>query len=119
MTRWAIGIEPLFPGTSLGDCVPEDHPVRVFHDVLSSVDWSPWEHHYCRVAGQPAIPPMIVAGVILYGLSLGIRSSRRLEYACNNSVDFMWLAAAMIQGPGAGSAPFERKVFGGDKAPLS
>ena len=29
------------------------------------------------------------------------------------------LAAAMIQGPGEGSAPIERKVFGGDKAPLS
>jgi transposase len=77
--------------TTLGDCVSEDHPVRVFHDVLRSVDWSPWERHYCQVAGQPPIPPMIVAGAILYGLSLGIRSSRRLEYACKNSVDFMWL----------------------------
>lgn len=77
--------------TTLGDCVPEDHPVRVFHDVLGSVDWSSWEQHYCQVAGQPAIPPMIMAGAILYGLSLGIRSSRRLEYACSNSVDFMWL----------------------------
>jgi len=77
--------------TTLGDCVPQDHPVRVFDDVLSSVDWSGWERHYCQVAGQPAIPPMVVAGAILYGLSLGIRSSRRLEYVCNNSVDFMWL----------------------------
>jgi len=30
--------------------------------------------------------------VLLYGLSHGIRSSRRLEWACGNAVDFIWLA---------------------------
>jgi hypothetical protein len=34
---------------------------------------------------------MIVAGAILYGVSHGIRSSRRLEWACSNAVDFIWL----------------------------
>lgn len=77
--------------TTLGDCVPSDHPVRVFQEILATLDWSGWERHYCQVAGQPAIPPMIVAGAILYGLSQGIRSSRRLEWACGNAVDFMWL----------------------------
>ena len=167
--------------TTLGDCVPEDHPVRVFHDVLSSVDWSPWERHYCRVAGQPAIPPMIVAGVIKRrqaALEKALEKARATEarrprkeetkkkekavkvpvadpdavikqvmglrrfllrgvdkvrtewrWACTafnlqKLVRYLGalrarLAAAMIQGPGAGSAPFERKVFGGDKAPLS
>ena len=33
----------------------------------------------------------IMAGAILYGLTHGIRSSRRLEWACGNAVDFMWL----------------------------
>ncbi len=32
-----------------------------------------------------------MAGTILYGLTHGIRSSRRLEWACGNAVDFMWL----------------------------
>lgn len=77
--------------TKLGDCVPEDHPVRLFDEILSSLDWSSWERHYCRVAGQPAIPPRVVAGAILYGMSQGLRSSRRLEWACKNAVDFMWL----------------------------
>jgi transposase len=80
----------LFPST-LGDSIPEDHPVRLFYEVLSVQDWSAWERHYCGVAGQPAIHPMIVAGAILYGMSQGIRSSRRLEYACGNSMDFIWL----------------------------
>jgi len=56
------------------------------------LDWSSWEQHYVLVAGQPPIHPKIMAGVILYGLSHGIRSSRRLEWACANAVDFMWLA---------------------------
>jgi len=77
--------------TTLGDCVPDDHPVRLFYEILSSLDWSSWENRYCGVAGQPPIPPMIVAGAILYGLSHNIRSSRRLEWACGNAVDIMWL----------------------------
>ncbi|MCP4589190.1 MAG: transposase [bacterium] len=40
---------------------------------------------------NPPNHPKIMAGVILYGLSHGIRSSRRLEWACANAVDFMWL----------------------------
>ena len=77
--------------TTLGDRIPDTHPVRLFYEILSSLDWSTWENCYCRVAGQPPIPPMIVAGAILYGMSQGIRSSRRLEWACGNAVDFMWL----------------------------
>lgn len=77
--------------TTLGESIPENHPVRLFYEVLSMRDWSAWERHYCGVAGQPAIHPMIVSGAILYGMSQGIRSSRRLEYACGNSVDFIWL----------------------------
>lgn len=77
--------------TTLGDCIPEDHPVRLFEEILSNLDWSAWERHYCQVAGQPAIPPRVVAGAILYGLSHGLRGSRRLEWACKNAVDFMWL----------------------------
>ena len=37
-----------------------------------------------------------MAGVILYGLMRGIRSSRMLEYLCGHNVDFMWLAEGRI-----------------------
>jgi hypothetical protein len=30
--------------------------------------------------------------VLLYGMSLGVRSSRKLERACGNAMDFIWLA---------------------------
>jgi len=81
----------LFPET-LGDRVPQNHSVRLFAEILDGLDWSNWERHYILVAGQPPIHPKIMAGAILYGLTHGLRSSRRLEWACANAVDFMWLA---------------------------
>ena len=71
--------------------IPEDHPVRLFDEILNVCDWSSWEGEYCLVAGQPPIHPKPLAAVILYGLSLRIRSSRVLERMCTNSIDFMWL----------------------------
>ena len=77
---------------NLDAMIPDDHPIRLFDDLLSACDWTPWENHYCRVHGQPAIHPRVVAGVILYGLSHGIRRSRMLEYMLASNIDFMWLA---------------------------
>jgi len=76
---------------TLGDRIPQDHSVRLFAEILDSIDWSSWERHYVLVAGQPPIHPKIMAGAILYGLTHGLRSSRRLEWACANALDFMWL----------------------------
>ena len=76
---------------TLGDRIPPDHSVRLFAEILDGVDWGSWEQHYVLVAGQPPIHPKILAGAILYGLTHGLRSSRRLEWACGHAVDFMWL----------------------------
>ena len=76
---------------TLGDRIPDNHSVRLFAEILDQLDWSGWERHYVLVAGQPPIHPRIMAGAILYGLTHGIRSSRRLEWACCNAIDFMWL----------------------------
>jgi transposase len=76
---------------TLDDSLIGDHPVRLFDEILRSVDFSDWESMYVRVAGQPPIHPRAMASGILYGMSLGIRSSRKLEDACCNRFDFMWL----------------------------
>ncbi|MBW1860315.1 MAG: IS1182 family transposase [Deltaproteobacteria bacterium] len=96
MTRWAgspLAREQiaLFSPT-LDSSIEEDHPVRLQDEILSALDWSCWENKYFTNAGQPAIHPRIVASVLLYGMSHGIRSSRRLEWACRNAIDFIWLA---------------------------
>lgn len=76
---------------TLDDSLSGDHPVRLFDEILRRVDFGDWESMYVRVAGQPPIHPRSMAMGILYGLSLGIRSSRKLEDACFNRVDFIWL----------------------------
>lgn len=80
----------LFP-TTLDSVIPEDHPVRLFDEILRGRDWSEWEAAYNGRRGRPPIPPRTLAGVILYGLTRGIRSSRFLEYLIQHNVDFMWL----------------------------
>jgi len=76
---------------TLGDRIPQNHSVRLLAEILDSIGWASWEQHYVLVAGQPPIHPKIMAGAILYGLTHGLRSSRRLEWACANAVDFLWL----------------------------
>ena len=81
---------------TLDDVIHAGHPVRLFEETLSRIDFSSWESQYIRVEGQPAIHPRIMAGTLLYGLSLGIRSSRRLEDATANRVDFIWLCHGRV-----------------------
>lgn len=77
--------------TTLDDAVPEGHDVRILDELLRTQDWSQWEAEYSAGRGQPGIHPRVVAGVILYGLTRRIRSSRVLEYMTGHNVDFMWL----------------------------
>jgi transposase len=81
---------------TLDAMIPADHPVRVFDEILRELDWSDWESVYDGQIGQPPIHPRVVAGVILYGLSLGMRSSRALERGCGNTIDFMWLTSGRV-----------------------
>lgn len=93
--RWASAPSPrhqlvLFP-TSLDESIPANHPLRQLDVLLDSIDWTSWENNYSNEhCGQPAIHPKFMSGCILYGLLKGIRSSRKLEDACCNRIDFMW-----------------------------
>ena len=96
MLRWAKPrldrMQATLFSPTLDAMISQDHPVRLFEEMLRELlDWSAWESHYVLVAGQPPIHPRVMAGAILYGLSKGIRSSRQLEDACVNRLDFMWL----------------------------
>ena len=73
-----------------------DHPVRLFAETLAALDFSEWERAYVRVVGQPPIHPRVLAGCILYGLTLGVRSSRKLEDAAANRLDFIWLLEGRV-----------------------
>lgn len=77
--------------TSVEEAVPADHPVRAFEACMDLMDWGPWEARYSRGVGQPPIHPRLMASAILYGLVRNLRSSRMLEDATRERVDFLWL----------------------------
>jgi transposase len=76
---------------TLDDILAPNDPIRFVDEVLQQVDWTAWEEEYPRKKGQPPIHPKFVAAATLYGLYRGIRSSRKLEEACNYRFDFIWL----------------------------
>lgn len=76
---------------TLDSLIAPDDPVRLVDEILDEVDWSPWEQQFPRQKGQPPIHPKYVAAATLYGMYRGIRSSRKLEEACNYRFDFVWL----------------------------
>jgi transposase len=81
---------------TLDERIAEDHPVRLVDEILRECDWRDWERHYCGDLGQPPIHPRVMAGAILYGLTVGVRTSRRLEDACGNRLDFIWLVEGRV-----------------------
>lgn len=95
MIRWANNTltreQIVLFSPTLDSSIDDDHPVRLFDEILAALDWSSWESQYCNGKGQPAIHPKTIASAILYGMSHGIRSSHRLEWACKNAIDFIWL----------------------------
>lgn len=92
---WALVTGREWHVPTLDSLIAQDDPVRLFDEVLSQVDWSPWEAKYPPGRrGRPPIRPRLIAAVILYGLYRGIRSSRKLEEACVYRFDFKWLVQA-------------------------
>lgn len=95
MAHWAAPVmarqQMVLISSMLEQEIPPDHPVRLLDEILGGIDWSAWEAHYESVRGQPPVHPRVLASAILYGLSLGLRSSRQLERACLSSIDFLWL----------------------------
>jgi len=75
---------------TLEDSITRDHPVRVLDWVLDRMDWSEWIARYPG-GGRPAYPPDVMVKLLAYAYMTGMRSSRIIEHACRNSMDFMWL----------------------------
>ena len=76
---------------SLQDFVNEDHPAHVINDLVDQMDLSVLEARYGKM-GQPAYHPRLMLKVILYGFTVGIFSSRKLQRACQENLAFKFLA---------------------------
>lgn len=76
---------------TLEETISEDHPVRVLDELLERCDFTEWEQFYDGTRGQPPHSPKVMAKLLLYALSRKLRSSRQIEYAVANNLDFIWL----------------------------
>jgi transposase len=83
--------QPFLLPPSLHDFVEEGHPAHLVNDLVEQLDLSALEAHYGNM-GQPAYHPRLMVKVILYGFSVGIFSSRKLQRACQENLAFKYLA---------------------------
>ena len=79
---------------SLTDWLPADHMVYFVREILDQIDLAPIVSVYeDEERGQPPYHPKAMTGILLYGYSNGIFSSRKLEKHCQEDVAFRVLAA--------------------------
>jgi transposase len=76
---------------SLDDKIPQDHLARYISKVVDQLNLKEIEDGYSDL-GCHAYHPRMLLKVILYGYSIGIRSSRRMQKESREDLVFMWLA---------------------------
>jgi transposase len=75
----------------LNDLVGSDHPVRAVNAVLDKVDISAIIKQY-RPGGTSSYHPRMLLKVMVYAYINNIYSSRKIEEAVRQNINFMWLA---------------------------
>ena len=79
---------------SLTDWLPAGHMVYFVRTILDEIDLSPiFSVYEDEERGNPPYHPKVMTGILLYGYSNGITSSRKLEKHCQEDVAFRVLAA--------------------------
>lgn len=76
---------------SLDEKVPDDHLARYVSLAVDQLDTSGIEASYSEL-GCPGYHPKMLIKLLVYGYSMGIRSSRRIQRAAKEDVVFMWLS---------------------------
>lgn len=79
----------------LEDVLSSDHPVRFVAAFVDEFDTAAWLDMGVRPKGKedgpPAYDPRLLLSVWVYGFMCGVRSSRKLEVACRESLPYLWL----------------------------
>ena len=76
---------------SLADFLDESHPAHIINDLVERLSLDILLARYSDM-GQPAYHPRLMLKVILYGFTVGIFSSRKLQRACQENLAFKYLA---------------------------
>jgi transposase len=80
---------------SFYDLIPDKHPVRVIDQVVDSLNIQPLLKAYSK-EGNPGYHPKMLLKVMLYGYMNNIYSSRKIELALRENINFMWLSSMTI-----------------------
>ena len=77
---------------SLDDCLKEDHLACFIVEVIDQLDFSNLTRQYAG-RGSKAHHPAALLTILVYGYTIAVFSSRKLEQATDDSVAFRYLAA--------------------------
>lgn len=78
---------------SLEQMVEEKSLVRIIDAFVDMLDLEAFDFSYFQLnkEGRPPFHPATMMKLYLYGYQNSIRSCRRLEKACRNNIEVMWL----------------------------
>ena len=90
---WLVDQPQLLP-PSVTEFVPEGHVAHFVRNLVrDDLDLSAIVAAYAEERGYPPYHPMMMTALLLYGYSRGVYSSRRLERACEERLDFLAVTA--------------------------
>src|SRR6476619_6408636 len=69
--------------------IPEKHQVRIVNEVINGIDLSKFYDAY-KGGGSSAYDPQMLMKTLVYGYSVKVYSSRKLEQALKQDITFMW-----------------------------
>ena len=69
----------------------EDDPVRLLFEVTEGLDYTNLYKTYSTLGRNPAVDPVTLFRLLIYGDMNKIYSSRELEKACKRDINFIWL----------------------------
>ena len=83
--------------TKLDDMISEDNDIRVIDAFVDSLDLAElgFERATANKKGNDSYDPRDLLKLYLYGYKKKIRSSRKLEEACKNNIEMMWLVRGL------------------------
>lgn len=91
---WEVEQGELFPATAV-DLLPAGHLVHLVRRIVrEELDLAGVYARYTSSKGQPPYHPGLMTALLLYGYCRGVYSSRRLQIACEERLDFRALVGS-------------------------
>ena len=80
---------------SFDDLIAQKHPVRIVDQVVEALNIKPLLKAYSE-EGNPAYHPKMLLKIMLYAYMANIYSSRKIELAVRENINFMWLTGMTV-----------------------